>query len=70
MTDAEIHHFCKRYKSVRKYALDEAKHLDAGKVAVLLRLLKQYIDEGRRVLVFSQVFLNEPSRLRPTLTIQ
>jgi SWI/SNF-related matrix-associated actin-dependent regulator 1 of chromatin subfamily A len=55
MTDAEIHHFCKRYKSVRKFALDEARHLEAGKVNVLLRLLKEYIGNGRRVLIFSQV---------------
>lgn len=55
MTDAEIHHFCQRYKSVRKYALDEERHTEAGKVTVLLRLLEQYTNEGRRVLVFSQV---------------
>lgn len=54
MTDAEIHHFCKRYKSVRKYALDESKFLEAGKLDVLLRLLEQYTAEGRRVLIFSQ----------------
>ncbi|KAG8799894.1 hypothetical protein FRC17_007009, partial [Serendipita sp. 399] len=54
MTDAEIHQFCKRYKSVRKYALDESKHIEAGKVQVVLRLLEQYIAEGRRVLIFSQ----------------
>ncbi|KAG8862700.1 hypothetical protein FRC20_011067 [Serendipita sp. 405] len=54
MTDAEIHQFCKRYKSVRKYALDEAKHLDAGKVDVVIRLLERYSAEGRRVLIFSQ----------------
>lgn len=55
MTDAELHHFCKRYKSVRKYALDESRHLEAGKVTVLLRLLEEYIKDGRRVLIFSQV---------------
>ncbi len=58
MTDAEIHHFCQRYKSVRKYALDEEKHSDAGKVEVLLRLLEQYTKEGRRVLIFSQVCIH------------
>lgn len=55
MTDAEIHVFCKRYKSVRKYALDESRHLEAGKVQVMLRLLENYTKEGRRVLIFSQV---------------
>lgn len=57
MTDAELHHFCKRYKSVRKFALDEEKFLDAGKVTVLMKLLDEYTSDGRRVLIFSQVSL-------------
>ncbi|KAG8746654.1 hypothetical protein FRC10_004257 [Ceratobasidium sp. 414] len=55
MTDAELQVFAKRYKSVRKYALQDECFLDAGKVGELLRLLDGYRTEGRRVLVFSQV---------------
>ncbi|KAG9101373.1 hypothetical protein FRC06_003106 [Ceratobasidium sp. 370] len=54
MTDAELQVFAKRYKSVRKYALQDECFLDAGKVEELLRLLEGYKTEGRRVLVFSQ----------------
>ncbi|KAG9085513.1 hypothetical protein FS749_004362 [Ceratobasidium sp. UAMH 11750] len=54
MTDAELQVFAKRYKSVRKYALQDECFLDAGKVGELLRLLEGYKVEGRRVLVFSQ----------------
>lgn len=55
MTDAELQVFAKRYKSVRRYALADECFLDAGKVEELLRLLEGYGEEGRRVLVFSQV---------------
>ncbi|KAG8751888.1 hypothetical protein FRC12_012223 [Ceratobasidium sp. 428] len=54
MTDAELQVFAKRYKSVRKYALQDECFLDAGKVGELLRLLEGYKREGRRVLIFSQ----------------
>ncbi|KAG6832596.1 hypothetical protein H0H92_014432 [Tricholoma furcatifolium] len=54
MTDAELQVFCATYKSTRKYLQDEQCYLDAGKVQVLLSLLTQYGQEGRKVLVFSQ----------------
>ncbi|KAG6869134.1 hypothetical protein C0993_001699 [Termitomyces sp. T159_Od127] len=54
MTDAELQVFCATYKSTRKYLQDEKCYLDAGKVQVLLKLLKNYSQEGRKVLVFSQ----------------
>ncbi|KAF8712178.1 helicase superfamily c-terminal domain, partial [Rhizoctonia solani] len=55
MTDAELQVFAKRYKSCRKMALQDECFLDAGKVEVLLELVKGYQTDGRRVLVFSQV---------------
>uniref|UniRef100_A0A0W0FH32 DNA helicase n=1 Tax=Moniliophthora roreri TaxID=221103 RepID=A0A0W0FH32_MONRR len=54
MTDAELQHYCGLYKSTRKYLQPSDCFLDSGKVQVLLRLLKIYEDEGRKVLVFSQ----------------
>ncbi|KAF8750684.1 helicase superfamily c-terminal domain [Rhizoctonia solani] len=54
MTDAELQVFAKRYKSCRKMALQDECFLDAGKVEVLLELVKGYQTDGRRVLVFSQ----------------
>ncbi|KAG9006776.1 hypothetical protein FRB94_000460 [Tulasnella sp. JGI-2019a] len=54
MTDAELQFFCKRYKSVNKFALDDKCYLDAGKISVLLKLLEGYKAEDKRVLVFSQ----------------
>ncbi|KAG8863277.1 hypothetical protein FRB96_008768 [Tulasnella sp. 330] len=54
MTDAELQFFCKRYKSVNKFALDDQCYLDAGKISVLLKLLEGYKAEDKRVLVFSQ----------------
>ncbi|KAF8070494.1 SNF2 family N-terminal domain-containing protein [Lyophyllum atratum] len=54
MTDAELQIFCATYKSTRKYLQDENCYLDAGKVQVLMKLLANYRQEGRKVLVFSQ----------------
>lgn len=42
-------------QSTRKYLKPEEIYLDAGKIVVLLDLLKRYTDEGRKVLIFSQV---------------
>ncbi|KAL4268944.1 hypothetical protein AB1N83_002062 [Pleurotus pulmonarius] len=54
MTDAELQIFAATYKSTRRYVQDEKCYIDAGKVSVLLNLLKGYDEEGRRVLIFSQ----------------
>ena len=43
-----------RDKSTRKYVQDEKCFLDAGKVIVLLRLLEDYAQQKRKVLIFSQ----------------
>ncbi|OCH88857.1 hypothetical protein OBBRIDRAFT_757376 [Obba rivulosa] len=54
MTDAELQLFCATYKSTRKYLQDDDCYLEAGKVKVLLKLLKTYQAQGRRILIFSQ----------------
>ncbi|KAK7053332.1 DNA-dependent ATPase fun30 [Paramarasmius palmivorus] len=54
MTDAELQHYCGLYKSTRKYLQPADCFLDSGKVQALLKLLKMYQDEGRKVLIFSQ----------------
>ncbi|EIW63409.1 uncharacterized protein TRAVEDRAFT_161700 [Trametes versicolor FP-101664 SS1] len=54
MTDAELQVFCATYKSLRRFVQDEDCYLQAGKIKVLLKLLDQYKEEGRRILIFSQ----------------
>ncbi|KAF8554163.1 hypothetical protein OG21DRAFT_1497199 [Imleria badia] len=54
MTDAELQYFCQGYKSTRKYVQEETCFLDAGKVTVLLRLLEDYFQQKRKILIFSQ----------------
>ncbi|KAL6305056.1 SNF2 family N-terminal domain-containing protein [Sparassis latifolia] len=54
MTDAELQVFCSSYKSTRKFLQQDDCYLQAGKVKVLLTLLRRYMGENRRVLVFSQ----------------
>ncbi|KAI0355573.1 hypothetical protein OH77DRAFT_1479228 [Trametes cingulata] len=54
MTDAELQVFCATYKSLRRFVQDEDCYMQAGKVKVLLKLLDQYMKEGRRILIFSQ----------------
>jgi len=54
MTDAELQFFCQGYKSTRKFLQDEKCFINAGKVTVLLRLLEDYAQQKRKVLIFSQ----------------
>ncbi|KAI0699558.1 SNF2 family N-terminal domain-containing protein [Cytidiella melzeri] len=54
MTDSELQVFCATYKSTRRYLQKDDCYLQAGKVKVLLRLLRDYQEQGRRVLIFSQ----------------
>ena len=44
-----------RYKTTEKFALKPECFEDAGKIIVLLKLLGKYQEEGRRILIFSQV---------------
>lgn len=47
--------FISLFQSTQKFLQDENYYLEAGKVQALLRLLKEYQAEGRRMLIFSQV---------------
>ena len=42
-------------QSTRKFLQKEDCYLEAGKVKVLLDLLTRYNNEGRKILIFSQV---------------
>lgn len=42
-------------QATRKFLQKDSCYLEAGKVTVLLRLLDDYIKQGRKVLIFSQV---------------
>jgi SWI/SNF-related matrix-associated actin-dependent regulator 1 of chromatin subfamily A len=55
MTDSEMQNLCGMYKSTTKFALKDDVFYDSGKVAALIELLREYKEQGRRVLVFSQV---------------
>ena len=54
MSDMELNRFCKRYSSVKPFALKDREWMDSGKVDVLAALLRDYKLKGDRVLVFSQ----------------
>jgi len=54
MTDAELQVFLGSYLSTQKFLQDENCYLQAGKIQTLLRLLKEYQAQGRRMLIFSQ----------------
>ncbi|CAL1288550.1 unnamed protein product [Larinioides sclopetarius] len=54
MSDFELHVLCKAYKSLKKYALADDDILNSGKFNVLDNLLPTLIQEGHRILLFSQ----------------
>ena len=53
-SDMEVHHLCSTHRVLHKYALNQGEWLASGKVQQMLRLLRQWIQEGHRTLVFSQ----------------
>ena len=55
-------------QSTQKFLQDESYYLQAGKVQALLRLLKGYQAEGRRMLIFSQVGISSNHCLSNTHT--
>ena len=67
MTDWELHNFCERYPdTMSSYKLDPDACLDSGKITALTSLLKDYIANGDRVLIFSQ-FVMVLNLLEPLL---
>ncbi|KAL9105105.1 MAG: hypothetical protein Q9163_000023 [Psora crenata] len=54
-SDWELHSFCERYpSSMSPFLLKNHEWMDSGKVETLGTLLRQYKDNGDRVLIFSQ----------------
>ena len=67
MTDWELHNFCERYPdTMSSYELDPVACLDSGKITALTSLLKDYVANGDRVLIFSQ-FVMVLNLLEPLL---
>ena len=67
MTDWELHNFCERYPdTMSSYELDSEACLDSGKLTALTSLLKSYVANGDRVLIFSQ-FVMVLNLLEPLL---
>jgi SWI/SNF-related matrix-associated actin-dependent regulator 1 of chromatin subfamily A len=56
MTDFELNNLCVDVhpRSLRKFALPEDLKFDSGKVAELIKLLKAFMPNGDRTLIFSQ----------------
>ncbi|KPI45011.1 ATP-dependent helicase fft2 [Cyphellophora attinorum] len=50
----ELHTLCAKNAVIRKFALTNNEWLASGKVAKMLELLRSYIAEGSRTLIFSQ----------------
>lgn len=58
MTDHELHFFCETYpNTMSPFLLKGESCLDSGKITALTNLLKTYIANGDRVLIFSQFVL-------------
>ncbi|KAG5982238.1 hypothetical protein E4U55_002154 [Claviceps digitariae] len=54
-SDFELHLWCRDYpRLLRQFDIPSAAELDSGKVKKLLELIKQYQENGDRVLVFSK----------------
>lgn len=53
-SDMEIHHLCSTRAVLSKYALRNDEWLASGKIKQMLKLLRQWMSEGHRTLVFSQ----------------
>ncbi|KAG7098642.1 hypothetical protein E1B28_000558 [Marasmius oreades] len=54
MTDAELQHLCGLYKSTQKFLQPNDCFLDSGKIQALLKLLREYAKQDRKMLIFSQ----------------
>ncbi|KAJ2691694.1 DNA-dependent ATPase fun30, partial [Coemansia spiralis] len=53
-SDFELHRLCSKYPRMRKYALETAQLLDAGKVQKLRPIIDECITKGEKLLLFSQ----------------
>ncbi|RMZ79381.1 hypothetical protein DV738_g3411, partial [Chaetothyriales sp. CBS 135597] len=53
-SDMEIHTLCSRSPAIERFALNENEWLASGKVQKMLELLRKFMAEGHRTLIFSQ----------------
>ncbi|KFZ18483.1 hypothetical protein V502_04077 [Pseudogymnoascus sp. VKM F-4520 (FW-2644)] len=57
LQDYYLHTWCLRYPCIKKFDTADLTWMNSGKVDALVRLVKQYKENGDRVLVFSQFTL-------------
>ncbi|KFY55281.1 hypothetical protein V496_07030 [Pseudogymnoascus sp. VKM F-4515 (FW-2607)] len=57
LQDYYLHTWCLRYPCIKKFDTPDLTWMNSGKVDALVRLVKQYKENGDRVLVFSQFTL-------------
>lgn len=53
-SDMEIHSLCDQHSQLERFALNDNEWLASGKVQKMLELLRKFMSEGHRTLVFSQ----------------
>lgn len=53
-SDMEIHTLCNQHQELEHFALNSGEWLASGKVQKMLELLRKYMSEGHRTLIFSQ----------------
>ncbi|GAB1310359.1 DNA-dependent ATPase fun30 [Madurella fahalii] len=54
LSDFELHLWCRDYKCIRNYDLPEGSWMDCAKVQALLKLVREYQENGDRALVFTR----------------
>ena len=54
LSDFELHLWCRDYKCIRKFDLPDGSWLESAKVEALLKLVREYEENGDRVLVFTR----------------
>ncbi|RVX74365.1 hypothetical protein B0A52_01490 [Exophiala mesophila] len=53
-SDMEIHTLCNQHQQLEHFAFNNGEWLASGKVQKMLELLRKYMSEGHRTLIFSQ----------------
>ncbi|EXJ87059.1 hypothetical protein A1O3_04016 [Capronia epimyces CBS 606.96] len=53
-SDMEIHVLCDQHSELRRFALQNDEWLDSGKIKKTMELLRKFMSEGHRTLIFSQ----------------
>lgn len=54
LSDFELHLWCRDYRCIRSYDLPDGSWMDCAKVQALLRLIREYQENGDRALVFTR----------------